>query len=226
MKRIIKRLFDLTIAVLSLLLLFAPMILVMIILKFTGEGEIFYLQKRLGYLNNEFKIIKFATMVKNSPNIGTGSLTLRGDPRVLPFGNFLRKSKINELPQIFNVIIGNMSIVGPRPQMKVDFDKFPPKKRNKIYKSKPGITGIGSIIFRDEEKWISNFNGDKHEFYKNKIAPYKTDVELWYYKNQSMFVDVKLVILTAWVIIFPNSDFVDRIFKSLPKKPSYLQIYK
>ena len=226
MKRIIKRLFDLTIAVLCLLLLFAPMILVMIILKFTGEGEIFYLQKRLGYLNNEFKIIKFATMVKNSPNIGTGSLTLRGDPRVLPFGNFLRKSKINELPQIFNVIIGNMSIVGPRPQMKVDFDKFPPKKRNEIYKSKPGITGIGSIIFRDEEKWISNFNGDKHEFYKNKIAPYKTDVELWYYKNQSMFVDVKLVILTAWVIIFPNSDFVERIFKSLPKKPSYLQIYK
>ena len=218
MKRIIKRLFDLTIAVLSLLLLFAPMILVMIILKFTGEGEIFYLQKRLGYLNNEFKIIKFATMVKNSPNIGTGSLTLRGDPRVLPFGNFLRKSKINELPQIFNVIIGNMSIVGPRPQMKVDFDKFPPKKRNEIYKSKPGITGIGSIIFRDEEKWISNFNGDKHEFYKNKIAPYKTDVELWYYKNQSLFVDVKLVILTAWVIIFPNSDFVERIFKSLPKK--------
>ena len=226
MKRIIKRLFDLTIAVLSLLLLFAPMILVMIILKFTGEGEIFYLQKRLGYLNNEFKIIKFATMVKNSPNIGTGSLTLRGDPRVLPFGNFLRKSKINELPRIFNVIIGNMSIVGPRPQMKVDFDKFPPKKRNEIYKSKPGITGIGSIIFRDEEKWISNFNGDKHEFYKNKIAPYKTDVELWYYKNQSMFVDVKLVILTAWVIIFPNSDFVEKIFKSLPKKPSYLQIYK
>lgn len=226
MKRIIKRLFDLTIAVLSLLLLFAPMILVMIILKFTGEGEIFYFQKRLGYLNNEFKIIKFATMVKNSPNIGTGSLTLRGDPRVLPFGNFLRKSKINELPQIFNVIIGNMSIVGPRPQMKVDFDKFPPKKRNEIYKSKPGITGIGSIIFRDEEKWISNFNGDKHEFYKNKIAPYKTDVELWYYKNQSMFVDVKLVILTAWVIIFPNSDFVEKIFKSLPKKPSYLQIYK
>ena len=226
MKRIIKRLFDLTIAVLSLLLLFAPMILVMIILKFTGEGEIFYLQKRLGYLNNEFKIIKFATMVKNSPNIGTGSLTLRGDPRVLPFGNFLRKSKINELPQIFNVIIGNMSIVGPRPQMKVDFDKFPPKKRNEIYKSKPGITGIGSIIFRDEEKWISNFNGDKHEFYKNKIAPYKTDVELWYYKNQSLFVDVKLVILTAWVIILTKSDVVERIFKSLPKKPSYLQIYK
>jgi len=215
----VKRLFDLTIAILSLLFLFAPMILIMIILKFTGEGEIFYLQKRIGYLNKEFKIIKFATMVKNSQNIGTGSLTLRDDPRVLPFGKFLRKSKINELPQIFNVIIGEMSIVGPRPQMKVDFDKFPANKRNDIYKSKPGITGIGSIIFRDEEKWISNFNGDKHKFYKEKIAPYKTEVELWYLKKRSLFLDFKLVILTAWVILFPNSDVVEKIFKSLPKKP-------
>ena len=195
------------------------LLIVMIILKFTGEGEIFYLQKRLGYLNKEFKIIKFATMVKNSPSIGTGSITLKDDPRVLPFGKFLRKSKINELPQIFNVIIGNMSIVGPRPQMKVIFEKFPIEKRNEIYKSKPGITGIGSIIFRDEEKWISNYEGDKHEFYKEKIAPYKTDVELWYYKNQSLFVDAKLVILTAWVIVFPERNLIDNMFKSLPQKP-------
>ena len=194
----------------------------MIVLKFTGEGEIFYLQKRLGYLNKEFKIIKFATMVKNSSSIGTGSITLKDDPRVLPFGKFLRKSKINELPQIFNVIIGNMSIVGPRPQIKVIFEKFPIEKRNEIYKSKPGITGIGSIIFRDEEKWISNYEGDKHEFYKEKIAPYKTDVELWYYKNQSLFVDAKLVILTAWVIVFPESNLIDNMFKSLPQKPFHL----
>ncbi len=198
-------------------------LIVMIFLKFTGEGEIFYLQKRLGYLNKEFKIIKFATMVKNSSSIGTGSITLKNDFRVLPFGKFLRKSKINELPQIFNVIIGNMSIVGPRPQMKVVFEKFPIEKRNEIYKSKPGITGIGSIIFRDEEKWISNYEGDKHEFYKEKIAPYKTDVELWYYQNQSLFVDAKLVILTAWVIIFPESNLIDNMFKSLPQKPFHLR---
>jgi len=201
------------------------LLIVMIILKFTGEGEIFYLQKRLGYLNKEFKIIKFATMVKNSSSIGTGSITLKDDPRVLPFGKFLRKSKINELPQIFNVIIGNMSIVGPRPQMKVIFEKFPIEKRNEIYKSKPGITGIGSIIFRDEEKWISNYEGDKHEFYKEKIAPYKTDVELWYYKNQSLFVDAKLVILTAWVIVFPERNLIDNMFKSLPQKPFHLTIH-
>ena len=197
--------------------------IVIIILKCTGEGEVFYLQKRLGYQNKKFNIIKFATMIKNSPNIGTGSLTLRDDPRVLPFGKFLRKTKINELPQIFNVLMGNMSIVGPRPQMQVDFDKFPIDIRNEIYKSQPGITGIGSIIFRDEEKWISNHDGDKHIFYKEKIAPYKAEVEVWYYHNQSIFIDFKLIFLTAWVILFPSSNVVENIFKSLPKKPSYLK---
>ena len=219
----IKRIIDLFIATVALVLLSPLLLIVIIILKYTGEGEVFYLQKRLGFLNKKFNIIKFATMVKNSPNIGTGSLTLRGDPRVLPFGKFLRKSKINELPQIFNVIIGNMSIVGPRPQMQVDFDKYPVDKRNEIYKSQPGITGIGSIIFRDEEKWISNFEGDKHKFYKEKIAPYKAEVEIWYHQNHSVFIDFKLIFLTAWVIIFPNSNIVEKVFRSLPKTPGYLK---
>ena len=219
----IKRLIDLFISTFALLLLSPLFLIVIIILRFTGEGEVFYFQERLGFLNKKFNIIKFATMLKNSPNMGSGSLTLRGDPRVLPFGNFLRKSKINELPQIFNVIIGNMSIVGPRPQMQVDFDKFPVDIRNEIYKSQPGITGIGSIIFRDEEKWISDFDGDKHKFYKDKIAPYKAEVEIWYYQNQSVLIDLKLIFLTAWVIIFPNSNDVYKLFKSLPVKPSHLK---
>jgi lipopolysaccharide/colanic/teichoic acid biosynthesis glycosyltransferase len=219
----IKRLIDLFISTFALLLLSPLFLIVIIILRFTGEGEVFYFQERLGFLNKKFNIIKFATMLKNSPNMGSGSLTLRGDPRVLPFGNFLRKSKINELPQIFNVIIGNMSIVGPRPQMQVDFDKFPVDIRNEIYKSQPGITGIGSIIFRDEEKWISDFDGDKHKFYKDKIAPYKAEVEIWYYQNQSVLIDLKLVFLTAWVIVFPNSNVVYKMFESLPEKPSHLK---
>jgi len=219
----IKRLIDLFISTFALLLFSPLFLIVIIILRFTGEGEVFYFQERLGFLNKKFNIIKFATMLKNSPNMGSGSLTLRGDPRVLPFGNFLRKSKINELPQIFNVIIGNMSIVGPRPQMQVDFDKFPVDIRNEIYKSQPGITGIGSIIFRDEEKWISDFDGDKHKFYKDKIAPYKAEVEIWYYQNQSVLIDLKLIFLTAWVIIFPNSNVVYKLFKSLPVKPSHLK---
>ena len=217
-----KRIVDLLISFITLTVLSPFLITVIVILRFSGEGEVFYLQERLGYENKKFKIIKFATMVKNSPNIGSGSLTLRNDPRVLPFGKFLRKSKINELPQIFNVLIGNMSIVGPRPQMQTDFDKFPKDKRDLIYDSKPGITGIGSIVFRDEEKWISNYKGDKHYFYKKKIAPYKTELELWYLKNSSIIIDFLLIFITAWVIIFPKSTLVNKIFNNLPKRPSHL----
>ena len=129
-------------------------------------------------------------MVKNSAKLGHGSLTVRNDPRILPFGKILRSTKLNELPQIFNVIIGNMSIVGPRPQMEVDFLKFPEKIQEIIYDVKPGITGIGSIVFRDEEKWISAYNGDKHVFYKKYIAPYKGELELWYQKNISFSNDL------------------------------------
>ena len=218
----LKRIVDLFLAFIALMILSPFLIITIIILLLTGEGEVFYLQERLGFKNKKFKIIKFATMVKNSPKIGTGSLTLKDDPRVLPYGKFLRKSKINELPQIFNVIIGNMSIVGPRPQMQVDFDKFPEDSRDLIYKSKPGITGIGSIVFRDEENWISNYDGDKHQFYTDYIAPYKTQLELWYLYKSSLLVDFLLIFITAWVIIFPKSSLVDKIFKSLPKRPSHL----
>ena len=217
-----KRIVDLLLAFIALIVLSPFLIITSIILLLTGEGEVFYLQERLGFQNKKFKIIKFATMVKNSPKIGTGSLTLKDDPRVLPYGKFLRKSKINELPQIFNVIIGNMSIVGPRPQMQVDFDKFPKETRNLIFKSKPGITGIGSIVFRDEENWISNYDGDKHQFYTDNIAPYKTQLEIWYLKHSSLLVDFLLIFITAWVIVFPKSVLVTMIFKSLPKRPSHL----
>lgn len=222
MKKIGKRIFDLVIAVIAFIVLAPLFFTIGIILKFTGEGEIFYLQKRLGYLNKEFKIIKFATMIKNSSKIGTKGITIKNDPRVLPVGKFLRKSKINELPQIFNVLMGNMSIVGPRPQMKSIFEQFPIEKKDEIFKSKPGITGVGSIIFRDEEKWISNYSGDKHEFYKYKIAPYKADVEIWYYKNHSLWLDLKIVILTAWVILFPKSTIIEKTLKSLPPRPFHL----
>ena len=222
MNLFIKRLLDLFISVIALIVLSPILILSIIILRFTGEGEVFYLQQRLGLLNSKFFIIKFATMLKDSPSIGSGSITLRNDPRVLPFGKFLRKTKINELPQIINVLKGEMSIVGPRPQMKVDFEKFPESTRDEIYKSKPGITGIGSIVFRDEEKWISNHKGDKHVFYKEKIAPYKTELELWYLKNKSILVDLKLILITALVIIFPKLNIIDKFFKSIPAKPSHL----
>jgi len=198
------------------------MLPIIILLLLTGEHEVFYLQNRVGYKNQFFKIWKYATMLKNSANMGTGSLTVRNDPRVTAVGKFLRKTKINELPQIINVLIGNMSFVGARPQMEVDFLKFPEHVQKVIYNTNPGITGIGSIIFRDEEKWISNAQGDPHEFYKQHIAPYKGELEIWYQENLSFWTDMKLIFCTIWVIIFSESQLPYKIFKGLPPKPEVL----
>lgn len=221
-KYFFKQFIDIFLALIALVILSPFLIPVCIILLITGEHEVFYKQKRVGYKNSRFLIWKFATMLKNSSKMGTGSLTLRDDPRVLPFGKFLRISKINELPQIINVIVGNMSIVGPRPQMEVDFFKFPEHVQSVIYNSNPGITGIGSIIFSDEEKWISNAQGDKHEFYKLYIAPYKGELELWYQKHLTFHTDFMLVFLTVWVIIAPESDLVYKVFRDLPPRPEEL----
>lgn len=220
-KNFFKRVIDFILALVAVIILMPFLLPISIILLLTGEHEVFYLQDRVGYKNKFFKIWKFATMMKNSANMGTGSLTVRNDPRVTPLGRFLRKTKINELPQIVNVLIGNMSFVGARPQMEVDFLKFPEHVQKVIYNTKPGITGIGSIIFRDEEKWISNATGDKHAFYKNHIAPYKGELEIWYQKHISLYTDFMLVFLTAWVIIFSESELPYKIFKGLPKKPEF-----
>ncbi len=219
MYKTLKRLFDFILALLGLIILSPLLIPVIIVLKFTGEGEVFYLQKRIGYLNRPFMIIKFATMLKNSPKLGTGSITLRNDPRVLPFGRFLRKTKINELPQLVNVLNGTMSLVGPRPQMQVDLDKFPEHLKDLIYRVKPGITGIGSVVFRDEEKLISAHQGDHHAYYREHIAPYKAELEMWYQKHASLLTDFLLLFVTAWVVVFPSSDIIHRVFKDLPGPP-------
>jgi lipopolysaccharide/colanic/teichoic acid biosynthesis glycosyltransferase len=212
----LKRLIDIVIAGFALILLSPVLVPIMIILKCTGEHDIFYLQKRVGYKNKPFNIWKFATMLKNSPNIGTGEITLRNDPRVLPIGGFLRKTKINELPQIFNVLRGDMSIVGPRPLMEVSFKLYDELTQKNIYNAKPGITGIGSVIFRDEEKLISDAT-DPKEMY-NKIFPFKGQLEMWYQQNASIFTDFKIIFLTAWSIVFPKNNLAVKFFKNLPKR--------
>ena len=218
-----KRIFDFILALIALIILSPFLIPISLILLLTGEHEVLYLQKRVGFKNSRFKIWKYATMMKNSSKMGTGSLTVRNDPRVLPIGKFLRQTKINELPQIINVLIGNISFVGPRHQMEVDFFKFPDHVQDVIYNSNPGITGIGSIIFRDEEKWISNAPVDKHVFYKEHIAPYKGELEIWYQNNLSFYTDFMLLFLTAWAIIAPESDLVYTVFNDLPVRPALLK---
>ncbi|HEX5654902.1 MAG TPA: sugar transferase [Chitinophagaceae bacterium] len=213
---VIKRFFDVFFSLVALLLLSPLLVPIMLILKFTGEHEVFYFQKRIGYKNREFNIWKFATMVKNSPQIGTGEITLRNDPRVTPVGRFLRKTKINELPQIINVMIGDMSIVGPRPLMKKSFDHYSPEVKARIYNSRPGITGIGSVIFRDEEKIVSE-SQDIQATYK-EIFDYKGAVEMWYQQHISFFTDFMIIFLTAWYIFFPGSQLVHKVFPGLPQR--------
>jgi lipopolysaccharide/colanic/teichoic acid biosynthesis glycosyltransferase len=215
---IVKRIIDFTAAFLVLLILLPFLLIIIIMLKLTGEGEVFYFQKRIGYLNRYFNIWKFATMLKNSPTIGTGVITVRNDPRVTFMGKFLRKSKLNELPQLINVLIGDMSLVGPRPLVQKTFDAYTEEVRNKVYLSKPGLTGIGSIIFRDEELLVSETSMDPQLFYNTVIAPYKGALELWYLKNKSIKVDFLIIFLTIWVIFNSKSDLPYKIFPDLPKR--------
>ena len=214
------RIIDVLLSLLALFVLLPLFIPIVVILLLTGEHKVFYLQTRVGYKNKDFEIIKFATMLSNSANMGSGSLTLKNDPRVLPFGSFLRKTKINELPQILNIIIGDLSIVGPRPQMQVDFEKYSDDVQNKIYNVRPGLTGIGSIIFRDEESLISLAaeNENPHDFYKRVIAPYKGELEIWYHSHRSLFLDFQLIFMTAWAIIAPDTRLYEKWFKDLPKR--------
>ena len=214
------RIIDILLGTLTLFILLPLFIPIIIVLVLTGEHKVFYLQNRVGYKNKNFRIIKFATMLANSPNMGSGSLTLKNDPRVLPFGSFLRKSKINELPQILNIIIGDLAIVGPRPQMQIDFEKYTEDIQKKIYNVRPGLTGIGSIVFRDEESLISEASKSEnpHDFYKRVIAPYKGKLEMWYQEKRSLILDCQLVFLTAWAIVKPETRLYEKWFKDLPKR--------
>jgi lipopolysaccharide/colanic/teichoic acid biosynthesis glycosyltransferase len=191
-------------------------------LLLTGEHYVFYFQKRIGHKNRPFNILKFATMLKNSPNMAGGLHTLRRDPRLMPLGGFLRKTKINELPQLINILIGDMSMVGPRPLVDKTFNPYSDFIKANIYNVKPGLTGIGSIVFRDEEKLLSEAKLAPHEFYIQHIAPFKGELEIWYQQNLSFYTDMMLIFLTAWAIFFPKSDLVYRIFKNLPERPEVL----
>jgi len=212
----LQRFFDIVFSGIALIILAPLLIPVIIILKFTGEGEIFFFQERVGKNNIPIKLFKFATMQKNSENIGTGTVTLKNDDRILPFGHFLRKTKINELPQLINIFIGDMSIIGPRPQTYRCFEAFPEKSKIAILSVKPGLSGIGSIVFRDEEEMMHGHN-DPDKFYDEIIMPYKGELEEWFVANQNIYNYFLLIILTIIVIFSSKVSIVWQFVKKLPK---------
>lgn len=210
------RFFDLIISITGIIFLSPVFIPVCILLVLTGENKVFYKQIRIGKNGQPFHLLKFATMLEDSPNLPGGDITSGNDPRVLPFGKFLRKSKINELPQLVNILKGDMSLVGPRPLTPKNFSYYDNQSKNIIKKLKPGLTGIGSIIFRDEESILQNSPKSFIDCYKEDISPYKGELERWFNEKQSVFMYFTLIFLTMNSVLFPSSELVWKIYKDLP----------
>lgn len=206
---------------LSALVLLSPVFLLIIfLLKITGEGEVFFKQERIGKNKKSFFLIKFATMVKDSPL--TGSVTVKDDPRILPLGRYLRYSKINELPQLFNVLLGDLSLIGPRPQVEQTINYLPDNLQLKLYKITPGLSGLASIILRDEENILSMVNNPMG-FHRQVLTPYKASIDIWFNKKKNFFHYLTLIILTMSVVIFPKIKLYKLIYRNRPEAPPDLK---
>ncbi len=212
-----KRALDILLSSIALFLLLPLLVPIAIILRCTGEGYVFYRQQRVGMKGGLFGLYKFATMLKDSPNLPGGLLTTKHDSRVLPFGRLLRATKINEIPQLLNVLLGDMSLIGPRPQAEPHFEVFPEHVKREIVKVRPGLSGIGSIVFRDEDTILTQCGKNEHKCYAEDIAPYKGELEIWYVRHQSPVLDCILILLTAWVVLFPKSRLYAKLFRGLPR---------
>ena len=217
------RFFDILFSIMGLMFLSPILLIVMLILRVTGENEIFYRQERIGQNGKKFYILKFATMLKNSPNMGSGSITSKDDPRILPFGHFLRKTKINEIPQLLNVVCGDMSLIGPRPHVKRDLagiDRFILKM---ILNQKPGLSGVGSIVFRNEERILQKFENPR-EFYDTEIAPYKANLEIWYLQHKSMQMYFRLILVTILCLFVDHKKIIKIFLKGIPPASQKLDL--
>lgn len=216
------RFFDIFLSGLTLIILSPLLLCISLILRFTGEREVLYLQKRVGVNGKPFRLFKFATMLKNSPKIGTQSLTVKDDPRVLPFGKILRKTKINELPQLINVFKSDLSLIGPRPLTRSHFNLYSAEVKFALRETKPGLSGIGSIAFRDEELLLSDEKSAK-SVYKNQIAPFKGELELWFTKNRTFPNYLKLIFATIIVVCGVKPKILWILYSDLPDPPPDLK---
>ena len=210
-----KRVLDFLTATTMLLLSLPLSLVVMAVLKCTGDHKVFYTQDRIGYRNRPFRIIKFCSMREGSDK--QGSVTVRGDPRVMPVGRLLRATKVNELPQLINVLLGDMSIVGPRPLVEEGFRMFPKEVQDEILAdTKPGITGLGSVIFRNEEDILAESQKEVYRTYLEDIMPTKGSMELWYGRHKSIGLDLRIILTTAIRVIVPSSRPHRKLLRDLP----------
>lgn len=200
------------------------MIPIMIGLKLTGEHDIFYGQERIGRGGKPFKVWKFATMLRNSPNLPGGTYTSKNDPRILPMGRFLRATKINELPQLLNILFGDMSIIGYRPLVPKGYNMYTEDVKEQLKESRPGLSGIGSIVFRNEEQIVQRYDSfeEKDQFYRTVIMPYKGKLEAWYTKHRNVVLYWKLIFMTIEAVLKPESSSWKKL-KDIPPVPERLK---
>ena len=189
----LKRTFDILLSVFAIFLLFPFFLLVSFLIVIDSGFPIFFLQKRIGRDAKEFNIIKFRTMKKNNENI---TITVSDDSRITRIGKYLRKTKIDELPEILNVLFGQMSFVGPRPDVKGYADKLKGANR-KILALRPGITGPASLKYYNEEYILSQKSNPK-KYNDEVIFPDKVKINMDYFHNRSFFLDLKIIFATIF----------------------------
>lgn len=192
-----KRLFDLFFSFWGLLFLSPFFLLIGLLIKIDSKGSIFFIQKRVGRNNINFQLVKFRTMREDSERIR--SLTIgEKDNRITKLGYYLRKYKLDELPQLYNVFIGDLSIVGPRPELSKYVDQYK-IEYNAILTLRPGLTDISSIVFRNENRILSSIK-EPEVFYIRNILPRKINYNIQYINNQSICLDIYIIFKTLWVI--------------------------
>jgi lipopolysaccharide/colanic/teichoic acid biosynthesis glycosyltransferase len=215
-----KRMIDVVCSATAIVMLSPLLLVVVLILRCTGERCVLYRQERVGKGGRTFYLYKFVTMRKDSGNAPGDLLTAKGDLRVLPFGRILRASKINELPQLFNILLGDMSLIGPRPQVMPHFEVYPEHVKREIVKVRPGLSGIGSIVFHDESSLLARCGKDRNLCYVEDIAPYKGKLEVWYVQHQSILLDLSLICMTVLVMVSRQGRYCIQLLRGLPQPDS------
>lgn len=188
-----KKVFDIVFSLIFIVLLLPFLILIAIIIKFDSKGGVFYLQMRVGKDNKDFNLYKFRTMKINSDKYGLLTVGAK-DNRITRFGYFLRKYKLDELPQLINIIFGNMSVVGPRPEVRKYVNRYN-QEQLRVLQMKPGLTDFASIEYINENELLAKSNTPE-ETYINEIMPHKLNLALKYLEKKNFVTDIKIIFRT------------------------------
>jgi lipopolysaccharide/colanic/teichoic acid biosynthesis glycosyltransferase len=191
---LIKRIFDCGVAALGLILLLPLMAVIALLIKLDSPGSVFFAHERVGRHGRKFKVLKFRTMVQDAPKLG-GAITAGHDPRITRIGRLLRLTKLDELPQLWNVLKGEMSLVGPRPEVERYVQLWEPELRELVLSVRPGITGLTQIRYRHEERLLTQ-QPDPEKYYREVLLPLKLASDAEYVRRRSLLFDFYLLLRT------------------------------